>query len=320
MRLTNKLAIRLDYHTNKQHYLTTDMKTPVKHESAMHWRDPELTMTLSYADHKLRSYPVHDHNFAELVIITEGEGIQFVNNIEYPISAGDVFVIQGEQTHGYKYLNNAFHWNVAFDTATALSGHDSLRQIPGYIALFTLEPYKRGSEPFKNRLKLDAGGLNWVSALVQRMHDEQEGKRPGWREMCRSLLAELVIFLSRKYEGIPVTQQDDARIQAIGRIISLMEERKAEELTLPFLAAKANMSVNTFLRVFKAMTGSSPVDYLIGIRIQAAKKLLQDTRMSVGEIAMECGFQDSNYFTRRFRKATVISPLGYRRRKINCHE
>ena len=235
----------------------------------MRWRYPGLAMLVSYADRILKSYPVHDHKFTELVIITEGEGVQYVNGIEYPISSGDVFVIQGAQTHGFKYLNNVFHWNVAFEAGEALFSHDTLRKMPGYIALFTLEPYKRASEPFKNRLKLETGALNWVSALVKRMHDEQKHQPPGWQEMCRSLLAELVIFLSRKYEGIPVTHQEDSRIQTIGRIISLMEEEKSEELTLPLLASKANMSVNTFLRVFKAMTGSSPVDYLIVIRIEA---------------------------------------------------
>ncbi len=281
------------------------------------WDDDDLRLSVGYADDLLKSFPVHRHNHVELVVVTEGEGIHVVNDVEHPITAGDVFVIQGEQTHGFKDLRGIFLWNLAFDPVHALPARETLMRMPGFIALFTLEPYRRANEPFRNRLRLDSAALRMAVALIKKACDEIEEHRSGWREMSRAVFAELVVFLSRRYEGI--TGTDDVHIHEIGRVISMMAERRNEELTLPFLAEKAGMPVNSFLRVFRRMTGRSPIDYLISLRVEMAKKLLTNSRMSVGGIAAECGFSDTNYFSRCFRKTIGCSPREFRNGAVGNH-
>jgi len=258
----------------------------------------------------LRSFPVHSHEFVELVVIYEGTGIHVVNGREVRLSAGDVFVVQGDHTHGFTELVGVGLINVMYDPADVLPGRGVLQSMPGYQALFMLEPYLRSTTEFHNCLRLDAGPLNWAVTLARRMDGELKGGRPGWTEMARALLAELVIFLSRCREERP--GGDDERLYRTARIVAFMDEHLADDLDLPALAAKANMSVNTFLRVFKAATGASPMQYLNRLRIDAAKQLLAGPRKSITEIASRCGFPDSNYFTRRFRAATGVSPRDYR--------
>ena len=274
------------------------------------WDDDDLRLSVGFADALLKSHPVHRHDYVELVVVTEGGGIHVVNGVEHPIAVGDVFVIQGEQTHGFKNLRGIFLWNLAFDPAHALPSRETLMRMPGFVALFTLEPYRRANETFKNRLRLDGTSMRMAVALIKKAFDEIEERRSGWREMSRAIFTELVVFLARRYEG--VSCDDDAHMHEIGRVIALMAERRNEEFTLPFLADKACMSVNTFLKVFRRMTGHSPIDYLISLRIEAAKRLLAGSRKSVGEIAGECGFIDSNYFSRCFRKNAGFSPREFR--------
>ena len=71
--------------------------------------------------------------------------------------------------------------------------------------------------------------------------------------------------------------------------------------------------MSSLLRHFKQINGSSPKEYLIGLRINYACELLDSTQLSIGEIAFKSGFNDSNYFTRQFRRVTGRSPRDYRR-------
>ena len=64
---------------------------------------------------------------------------------------------------------------------------------------------------------------------------------------------------------------------------------------------------------FKEATGYSPIDYLIRIRLHKAAEMLVSTSSTISEISPECGFADSNYLTRQFRKVYKVSPREFRR-------
>ena len=72
------------------------------------------------------------------------------------------------------------------------------------------------------------------------------------------------------------------------------------------------MSMRSLLRHFKEINGSSPKEYLIGLRINYACELLDSTQLSIGEIAFKSGFNDSNYFSREFGKRTGTTPSKFR--------
>ncbi len=78
------------------------------------------------------------------------------------------------------------------------------------------------------------------------------------------------------------------------------------------LARLANLSYSQFFREFKRRTGQSPQRYIEEQRISYARRLLASVRLSVKEVALQTGFQNQLYFSRRFQKATGLSPSQYR--------
>jgi len=86
-----------------------------------------------------------------------------------------------------------------------------------------------------------------------------------------------------------------------------------EPLPLADLAASVGFSPFHFLRVFRATTGTTPHQYLIGARLRLAASLLLDTRRSITEIAYDCGFQDLSNFANTFRRVVGCTPGAYRR-------
>jgi AraC-like DNA-binding protein len=80
------------------------------------------------------------------------------------------------------------------------------------------------------------------------------------------------------------------------------------------LALRAEMPVQRFCRNFKKKTGMTLTEYLHSVRINTAKKLLQQSRMYVDDICYEVGFNSVSFFNRKFKKHTGMTPVEYRRR------
>jgi AraC family transcriptional regulator len=96
------------------------------------------------------------------------------------------------------------------------------------------------------------------------------------------------------------------------RLHRFIDENLGAELSLGDLAEVAGCSAQHLSRVFRRTFGLTPHQYLIRARIDRAKSLLRDGRLSLAEIATACGFADQSHFTSRFTKTTGMSPGRYR--------
>ena len=78
----------------------------------------------------------------------------------------------------------------------------------------------------------------------------------------------------------------------------------------------ANMSDYHFCRLFKQITGKSAIDYINRFRVEKSLLLLRKSNCNITEIALSCGFNDTNYFSRTFKKYKHISPTQMRHKKL----
>lgn len=99
------------------------------------------------------------------------------------------------------------------------------------------------------------------------------------------------------------------------QVIDYIYENLEHNLTLTELAAIAQMSQYRFARGFKNATGFSPHKYLILQRIESAKNLLNQDKLSIAEISYQLGFNSQSHFTSAFRKMTGVTPKYYRENK-----
>lgn len=100
--------------------------------------------------------------------------------------------------------------------------------------------------------------------------------------------------------------------QNIQYLVRYMEKNYTAHLSLDYLADFACMNKYYLSREFKKYTGFSPNDYLISLRIDAAKNLLKSTAMPASKIAHEVGIHDINNFTVLFKKKTGMTPIQFR--------
>lgn len=99
------------------------------------------------------------------------------------------------------------------------------------------------------------------------------------------------------------------------QITDWMAEHVAEEFNLDRLAAQAGLSKFYFNRLFKSALGMSPSRYHINLRMDAARRLLRETKRSVVAIALDVGYANPSHFAQLFRRETGLAPSDYRRQR-----
>ncbi|MES2476276.1 MAG: helix-turn-helix domain-containing protein [Verrucomicrobiota bacterium] len=259
----------------------------------------------------------HAHEFAELVIVTGGRCLHVSGQDSWEMTAGDVFVIAGPHEHEYRDLVDLRLVNILYQPNQLQLGLLDLPTVAGYHALFTLEPNRRSRQPGKGRLHLSSREMAPIIELTDRLEHELRAREPGFGFMATATFMQLIGQLSRCYGSSP--SPDGRALLRIGEALSHLERNIHREVNLEELASIAAMSQRSFLRVFLSATGSSPVAWVIGQRINRACRLLRSTDRRVTEIAFDVGFNDSNYFTRQFRKTLGCSPRDYRLRQTSSH-
>ncbi|MDX6264006.1 MAG: AraC family transcriptional regulator, transcriptional activator FtrA [Kribbellaceae bacterium] len=96
-------------------------------------------------------------------------------------------------------------------------------------------------------------------------------------------------------------------------VMRWMQEHLAEPLSLASIAAHASMSTRTLSRQFRAQTGSTPLQWLIRLRINRAQELLETTDLTIDQIATACGFGRPLLLRQHFTKTLATTPTAYRR-------
>ena len=148
--------------------------------------------------------------------------------------------------------------------------------------------------------------------LFRRMRDELVKCSWGYEEMLVCLFRELLLTIHRRMtESIPRISgfiQDE-----MTRARYYFEEHYNEDISIEQYAASRSMSTSWFSRSFRSATGTSPMQYILQIRIRNAQTLLETTDDSISNIASIVGYDNPLYFSRLFSRAKGVSPTGYRK-------
>jgi AraC-like DNA-binding protein len=94
--------------------------------------------------------------------------------------------------------------------------------------------------------------------------------------------------------------------------LNLQDKWAAQSISVTKVAGALGISAGHLSRVFKRTTGQTFERYLMMQRVEAAKRMLLEPLATISEVAEKCGFADSAYFARVFRKITACSPSEYR--------
>jgi AraC family transcriptional regulator len=184
-----------------------------------------------------------------------------------------------------------------------------------YLADDALQDAHDGDRPVEL-----AEELGTADPLVEQLMLSLDGLLRQWEPSARTYVDHLggllAAHLARVHSTRPaMSPPSGSRLsdRALAEVRSLMEHRLAEALPLADLASTTGLSVSQFTRRFKAATGQTPHRYLVGLRVEAASRLLRAGSLPIAEIAVRCGFSHQEHLSRTVRARLGTTPLALRR-------
>jgi AraC-like DNA-binding protein len=148
---------------------------------------------------------------------------------------------------------------------------------------------------------------------IREFMQESEHDLPGRERLLESLSVRITHGIIRSIVDCNVESEKVNTRLDIDRVVEYMNSHFQEELAVDDLARVIGLSASHFSRLFKKETGSTPLDFLIDVRLGKARKMLARSDASITDIAFRCGFNSSSHFSFSFNNRFEISPTEYRK-------
>ena len=245
---------------------------------------------------ELHTVEEHAHKFHELYILLEGKVKYWINDEFIEIPAQHAAFVNADYIHraSYDYHCHCKRFGIWFTTA------------------FIDEPYRSILEILdeKKVVAIDAESREQINWLMQMIVKEFEDQKENWLLQCKTLLHSLLLLLNRQMAHRPTAalNHNERITQDAAQYIST---HLNGDLSLKTLSGLFSMSPSYFSRIFSQYTGVGVARYIKMARLRQAEKMLADGRCNIKEIAVECGFANSNYFISEFKKYKGITPFKY---------
>lgn len=265
----------------------------------------DFPIELYYVDKLTARYemPLHWHLEYEIITVLRGSFELSLDGETSLLTPGDCAVISGGVVHGgipYECIYEC----LVFDLQAFLQNMPIRSKSLG---AFLSEPssitgiYRKGSI---------------MADITDKLFDSMECERTGYELVCVGLMWQLLGEFASSLSRLPTAEtKNNAQITKLKTVLSFMHKNYNRHISLDELAQNAGMSPKYFCRVFKELTGKTPIDYLNYYRIESACEMLTLTDETVTEVAMNCGFSDMSYFSKTFAKYKGISPNKFRKAK-----
>lgn len=229
-----------------------------------------------------------------LIYCTAGAGTLELNGKTIAISKGDFIYLPRGSSHRYN-ASPKDPWTIYW-----LHFDGQLADAFWHHMNFSDHRFNIGVQPRVIRV------FDGVAALRHSSHNVAEFIQGG--HQIQALLSYVALLAQQRqpYSGKGLNWESTR---------ALMQEHIHGQLDLDTLAKQAQLSKYHFSKKFKALTGESPIQYFINMKMQRACYLLDSNPRPIKHIAAELGYEDAYYFSRLFKKTIGLSPEKYRQAK-----
>lgn len=246
----------------------------------------------------IETYHPEGRNDYQLLYIAAGKGHFYFKGSEKEtvVTKGNMVLFRPNEPQVYYYY--------ATDKTEVYWVHFTGWKVEEYLARYELP---QEANVFYTGVSPD---YPWI---YNQMLRELQLQRENYEEMISLYMHHVFLTINRYIrEG---RQSKNAIINEVERAAHYFKEQYNTAISIERYAQEHMMSVNWFIHSFKKVMKVPPMQYVVSLRIAAAKGYLESTNKSVAEIAEEVGYENALYFSRIFRKYTGLSPTEYRQRK-----
>lgn len=249
--------------------------------------------------HPFYQMPLHWHRPCEIVRVIHGELTVCMNEDEVTAGPNQIVFVNQEIIHGY-FPKNCVYEVIDFDADEILLRTSLCKDI-----LHTFTSNKVSVLPFDPIENEDLYEItNRLFELAALQQNEQD-------LLLLSTLFELLgtIYVKRHYiENF----KSSSNVKIFKPLLDFIEKQYMNPITLAEMAQISGVAINRFAASFRDFFHQTPIEYLNAYRMERACIFLINTNDSITDIAYQCGFNDSSYFVKVFKKYKGMTPKKYR--------
>jgi AraC-like DNA-binding protein len=248
-------------------------------------------------------FPLHEHDFHEIVIVASGSGWHLLNDEPHLLSCGEVFYLQPQDRHAFAEVHDLYLTNLLYQPGARWLHPDRVR------------PYlpPTGDETSERRYwQISDDVVDSLKPLLAALSRECREPDPGGDLMAESLFAQLLVTLWR--DRFATDGEHFSPSGRLAQVLRYLRHNCTRAVDLDEVAHRFGYSPRNFRRLFREATATTPHGYLVKLRVGHAMRALRATDDSVTDIALSSGFNDSNHFSYAFHKLIGTTPKSYRQR------
>lgn len=251
---------------------------------------------------------LHWHEHMQLYYFIAGNALLECGKNRFHVGAGDITVINSNELHYLESLSgNLEFYVIRIDLPFLFSNQVDLCQTK-YLA-----PLSQNLITFKNLVADD----KLITDCVVGMIHEYSEKQTGFELAVKSTIYKLIVLLIREHMGKIMTSEElTSKVNSLKRFDSILKylaDHYTEKISASELAEKGNITVFYFCRIFKQITGKTMTAYVNELRLVKSTEYLKQGDLNITEIALHCGFDGVNYYSRLFRQYYHVSPTTWRK-------
>ena len=258
--------------------------------------------------------PWHWHEQLEIVYIIDGEVIMNIGRDEFTLKAGEGYFLNSGILHSAKLITNkGWQHATVFDPRVIASEND-------IVWNYYVSPILSNNDFSYLKLSPDIPWQKEILDLSEKSWNNGAYENRNYPLMVRSSLSEIMSLIIDNYQKQSGSEskplyKEETRIK---ETLNYIEKHYRETLDIEQIAHSAHVSVSTLLRMYHNVLHTTPINFLIGYRIERiADDLLNDHLSTIGDIAFANGFNDISYFNRCFKKAYGLTPKQYRHQQAS---
>lgn len=258
----------------------------------------------------------HKHDFIEIVFIAQGTCLHRYHKTEVSLIPGDLFIVVPHEEHSYSIESATVIYNCMFYPEALGEDWKALKEISSIYDLLIVEPFYRQEHSHQEILHLSPSEVSYIEPVLNKMLEEQQNKQAGYQLILKAYLITLLTFLGRLWDKQFHNDWNsyNSKRDMLAQALNYIEQNMENDLRVNEIARRVYLSPDYFRRLFREVTGLTPIDYINKLRIARAERLLTGEDSTISEIAQTVGINDVNYFSRLFKSVTGQSPTGYRKK------
>ncbi|MEM8532391.1 MAG: AraC family transcriptional regulator [Chloroflexota bacterium] len=274
------------------------MPQPMRQEHVKFWLDPDLGhLELLHATYITHTFVPHAHTgFAIGVIESGGQAVTCQRLHTLIMPAGSIAVINPGVVHDGRAVG-AHGWTYRMLYPATHVLQQAATHLTGRVCDTPFFPHPVIHD-------------DMLAQQIRRLHSLLEDPTTSSLERESRLLWTLAHLIARHADTVPTIATVGSEPSYVKTIQAYLIEHFAENITLEQLATLVNLSPFHLLRAFRNTVGLPPHAYMLQVRVEQAKKLLQ-TGMSIADVAVQTGFADQSHLTRQFKRTVGVTPGQY---------